>query len=246
MLQTKTLDYFDGDTRLQGYLAYDDANPGPLPGVLIAHPWAGRNDFVLDKARRLAELGYAGFALDMYGDAKLGEGAEECSALMMPFMEDRAKLQRRMACALEALRRQPEVDAARIAAMGFCFGGLCVLDLARSGADLRGAVSFHGLLKPPGNTDDNAIKAKVLVLHGHDDPMAPVDDVVALQEELTAARADWQVHVYGNTVHAFTNPLANDPGFGTVYNAVADSRSWRSLVDFLAEVLDRHPLPAPD
>ncbi|BBL69950.1 dienelactone hydrolase family protein [Methylogaea oryzae] len=238
MLQTKTIDYCDGATRLQGYLAYDDAKPGPLPGVLIAHPWAGRNEFVMDKARCIAELGYAGFALDMYGDARVGEGAEECSALMMPFMEDRALLQRRMACALEALRRQPEVDAARVAAMGFCFGGLCVLDLARSGADLRGAVSFHGLLKPPGNTDGNAIQAKVLVLHGHDDPMAPVEDVTALKEELTAAGADWQVHVYGNTVHAFTNPLANDPGFGTVYNAAADRRSWRSLVNFLAEVLD--------
>lgn len=237
MLQSNTIDYYDGATRLQGYLAYDDASPGPLPAVLIAHPWAGRNDFVLDKARQLAELGYAGFALDMYGDARLGEGAEACSALMMPFMDDRALLQRRMSAALAALRGLPQVNAGRVAAMGFCFGGLCVLDLARTGADLRGAVSFHGLLKPPGNTAGQCITAKVLVLHGHDDPMAPMADVVALGKELSEAGADWQVHVYGNTVHAFTNPLANDPAFGTVYNASADSRSWRSLVNFLAEVL---------
>lgn len=237
MLQSKTVDYFDGDTRLQGYLAFDDAHPGPLPAVLIAHPWGGRNDFVMDKARQLAGLGYVGFAHDMYGDARLGEGAEACSALMLPFMQDRLKLQQRMACALDALRRQPSVDASRIAAMGFCFGGLCVLDLARTGADLRGVVSFHGLFKPPGNTAGTRIRAKVLVLHGHDDPMVPVDDVLALEKELTEAGADWQVHVYGNTVHAFTNPQANDPVFGTVYNAAADRRSWRSLVNFLAEVL---------
>ena len=274
MLQTQTIDYFDGDTLLQGFLAFDDARSGPLPAVLIAHPWAGRNHFVMDKARQLAELGYVGFALDMYGDAKLGVGADECSALMMPLLEDRPKLQRRMLCALDALRQQAPVDPARIAAMGFCFGGLCVLDLARTGADLRGAVSFHGLLKPPGNTAVAAgadsgftprsphtatvvaagadsgftprsphtatgqrIQAKVLVLHGHDDPMVPVEDVLALQEELTQAGTDWQVHVYGNTVHAFTNPEANDPAYGTVYNATADSRSWQSLVNFLAEVL---------
>jgi dienelactone hydrolase len=237
MLQSQYLDYFDGDVRLQGYLAYDDARPGPLPAVLVAHTWAGRNDFVLDKANQLAALGYAGFALDLYGDAKVGEGAEACSALMMPFMEDRALLQRRMLAALAAVRGFPEVDAGRVAAMGFCFGGLCVLDLARTGADLRGVASFHGLLKPPGNTAGRSIGAKVLVMHGHDDPMVPVADVVALEEELTQAGADWQVHAYGHTVHAFTNPQANDPGCGTVYNAAADRRSWQSLVNFLAEVL---------
>lgn len=238
MLQTQVIDYFDGDIRLQGYLACDDAHSGPQPAVLIAHPWAGRNEFVMDKARQLAALGYVGFALDMYGEARVGVGNEECSALMMPFMQDRALLQRRMLCALDAVRNQPSVDAARIAAMGFCFGGLCVLDLARTGADLRGVVSFHGLLKPPGNTVGQRIRAKLLVLHGHDDPMGPVADVVNLEKELTEAGADWQVHVYGNTMHAFTNPQANDPGFGTVYNATADSRSWRSLLNFLAEVLN--------
>jgi dienelactone hydrolase len=136
------------------------------------------------------------------------------------------------------LREQPEVDPRRIAAMGFCFGGLCVLDLARSGADLRGVVSFHGLLTPPEPHPQYTILAKVLVLHGFDDPMAPPEQVVALGLELTEAGADWQIHAYGNTLHAFTNPRANDPGFGTVYNETADRRSWRSLREFLAEVLN--------
>ena len=157
---------------------------------------------------------------------------------MQPFLEDRALLQRRMNLALETLRKIDRVDPSRIAAMGFCFGGLCVLDLARSGADIRGVVSFHGLLNPPGKTAGNKIKARVLVLHGHDDPMVPPDAVLAFERELTEAGADWQVHVYGQTMHAFTNPQANDPAFGTVYKASADRRSWQSLQNFLAEVLD--------
>lgn len=237
MLQTRPVEYHDGETCLEGYFAFDDRQSGPQPAVLISHAWAGRDDFVRAKARKLAELGYAAFALDMYGKGVLGSGPEENARLMTPFMESRARLQRRITVALETLRRQPEVDAGRIAAMGFCFGGLCVLDLARTGADLAGAVSFHGLLKPPGNTAGVKIRAKVLALHGHDDPMVPPEDVLALEKELTEAGADWQVHVYGNTVHAFTNPLANDPAFGTVYNPIAERRSWRALQNFLSETL---------
>ena len=122
--------------------------------------------------------------------------------------------------------------------MGFCFGGLCVLDLARTGAELKGVISFHGLFMPPGNIQGKRIKAKVLALHGHDDSMVPVDSVLALQEELTEAGADWQVHSYGNTVHAFTNPQANDPNFGTVFNASADRRSWQTMQNFLDEILN--------
>ena len=156
---------------------------------------------------------------------------------MSPFMEDRALLQGRMIAALETVRQQPEVDAARVAAIGFCFGGLCVLDLARSGADLNGVVSFHGLFMPPGNSNAKKIRAKVLVLHGYDDPMATPEQMLGLANELTLAEADWQIHAYGGTVHAFTNPVANDPGFGTVYKEAADRRSWQSMGNFLEEVL---------
>lgn len=237
MLQTHTLSYFDADTELEAYVAYDDAQPTPQAAVLVAHAWGGRDDLACLRARQLAELGYVGFALDMYGKGMLGSGPEENAKLMTPFMQDRARLQQRMACALRAVRGLPNVDATRVAAIGFCFGGLCVLDLARTGADVCGVVSFHGLFSAPGNTAGTPIRAKVLALHGHDDPMATPADVLALQTELTAAGADWQTHVYGHTVHAFTNPRAHDPDFGTVYNAAAERRAWQSMTAFLAEVL---------
>jgi dienelactone hydrolase len=235
---TRTVDYFHAGARCEGLLAFDDSLPGSLPGVLIAPTWAGRDDFVENKARQLAEAGYAAFALDMYGEGQVGSGPEENARLMGGLMSDRALLRDRILAALDCLRRQPEADPRRVAAMGFCFGGLCVLDLARSGADLRGVVSFHGLFTPPEALPAQPIKASVLVLHGHDDPMAPPDQAVALARELTAAGADWQIHLYGHTQHAFTNPRANDPKLGTVYQPVADRRSWRSLMDFLAEVLE--------
>lgn len=236
-LQTKNIEYFDGDTGLEGFLAYDNSNSMPMPAVLISHAWGGRDEFVCDKARKIADLGYAAFAMDMYGKGVLGSGPEENAKLMQPFIDNRGVLQQRMILALDTLKTLGEVDENRVAAMGFCFGGLCVLDLARTGADLKGVISFHGLLVPPGNTRGNKIRAKVLAMHGNDDPMVPIEDVVALRKELTEAGADWQLHSYGNTMHAFTNPVANDPNFGTVYNAVADRRSWQSMENFLEELL---------
>jgi len=235
-IQTRTIDYQDGDVDLQGYLAWDDAVEGKRPGVMIAHAWAGRSDFENGKAEALAKLGYVGFALDNFGRGIIGTNKAENSALIQPFLDDRAMLQRRLQIALEVLKGLDEVDASRVAAIGFCFGGLCVLDLARTGTDIRGVVSFHGLFGSPGNTAGNKIKAKVLALHGWDDPMAPPDQVVSLAEELSSMGADWQVHGYGNTMHAFTNPQANDPDFGTVYSPDADRRSWNAMQDFLSEI----------
>ena len=237
-IQTRTIDYQDGDVDLQGYLAWDDAVEGKRPGVMIAHAWAGRSDFENGKAEALAKLGYVGFALDNFGRGILGTNTEENSALIQPFLDDRAMLQGRLQIALEVLKGLDEVDASRVAAIGFCFGGLCVLDLARTGTDIRGVVSFHGLFGSPGNTAGNKIKAKVLALHGWDDPMAPPDQVVSLAEELSSMGADWQVHGYGNTMHAFTNPQANDPDFGTVYSPDADRRSWNAMQDFLSEIFN--------
>ena len=235
-IQTQTVEYKDGDVLLEGYLAWDDTNSDRRPGVLIAHAWAGRSEFEEGKAESLAELGYVGFALDLYGKGMRGSNAEENTALMQPLLDDRETLQRRMTLALEQIRKQEIVDASRVAAMGFCFGGLSVLDLARTGAELSGVASFHGLFNAPGNTANNRINASVLVMHGWDDPMAKPDQVLALAEELTVMGADWQIHGYGNTMHAFTNPAANDPEFGTVYNERADRRSWQSLQLFLAEI----------
>lgn len=231
-----TVGYLDEGELLEGFFAYDDAIEGPRPVVLIHHAWVGRDEFVADKARKLAELGYLAFATDMYGKGILGSSPEENARLMQPFMENRAKLQQRLHAALKAVKLMPWADNNRIAAIGFCFGGLCALDLARTGADIRGVVSFHGLLGAPDNIPDPKIKAKVLVLHGHDDPMGSPEQVLELQTELTKAGADWQVHVYGHTMHAFTNPVANNPNFGTVYQPVADRRSWQAMQNFLTEI----------
>ena len=236
-IQTRTIDYQDKDIDLQGYVAWDDAAEGKRPGVMIAHAWAGRNDFENGKAEKLAQLGYVGLALDLYGKGVLGSNTEENSALMQPFLDARTMLQGRLQIALDVLKNLDEVDASRVAAIGFCFGGLCVLDLARTGAELAGVVSFHGLFGSPGNTAGNKIKAKVLALHGWDDPMATPDQVVSLADELTSMGADWQINGYGNTMHAFTNPNANDPDFGTVYQPDADRRSWNAMHDFLSEIL---------
>lgn len=235
-IREQRIEYREGSTVLEGFFCHDDARPGPRPAVLISHAWGGRDAFVEDKARQLAWQGYAAFALDMYGKGKRGETTEQCQALMMPLVEDRKLLARRIGAGLEALRAQPQVDARRVAAMGFCFGGLCVLDLARSGADVRGVVSFHGLLKPNG-LPAAPVRAKVLILHGYDDPMAPPEDVLAVAREFTAAGADWQLHAYGNTLHAFTNPQANDRANGMAYDLAADRRSWGALLQFLGEVL---------
>ncbi len=237
MIQERLVEYEHNGTLLEGFMAYDDSVSGPIPGVLISHAWAGREPFECDKARALASLGYAGFALDLYGKGVLGSGPEENTKLMTPFMEDRPMLQSRMSASLEAFRSQPEVDSNRIAAMGFCLGGLCVLDLARIGADVKGVASFHGLFTPPGNTAGNKIAAKVLALHGHHDPMVPVDQVIELEKEMIEAGADWQIHVYGNAMHSFTNPAANDASFGTMYDADTDRRSWQTLLNFLSEIL---------
>jgi dienelactone hydrolase len=229
----QTIDYQDNDVTLEGYYAYDDTITTPRPAVLVCHDWSGKNAFACHKADQLAELGYVGFALDMYGKNKVGNTKEEKSALMSPLIENRDMLQQRILSALDAVKKIPLVDQHKIAAIGFCFGGLCVLDLARTGADVKGIVSFHGLLSAPDNIPAPQIKASILALHGYDDPMVTPSDVFTFGEEMTAAKADWEVNMYGNTMHAFTNPLANDPDFGTVYSKSADEKSWLAMRAFL-------------
>jgi dienelactone hydrolase len=234
---TTLVDYRDGDTQLEGYLA-TPGGTGGKPAVLIAHMWGGRIEFVCDKARQLAMLGYTAFALDMYGKNIVGRSPEESARLMQPFMDDRHMLQQRILTAFKTLRARPEADPGRIAVIGYCFGGLCALDLARSGAELRGAVSIHGLLDPPPRSNQpERINCKVLLLHGDRDPQADMRSVLALQHELTEAGVDWQSVIYGNTQHAFTNPAANNPAAGTVYHPDSNRRSWVALLNFLEEVL---------
>ena len=235
-VQTRPVARVDRDLSCEGLLAFDDSRPGPLPVVLIAPTIRGRTDFEEGKARALAELGYAALVIDIYGVESRNSDIETYRALMNGLRADRSELQRRLLSWLDAARELPEVDAARVAAIGFCFGGLCVLDLARTGADIAGVAAFHGLFDPPGNTEGNRISAKVLAMHGWDDPLATPEQVLALAKELTVMGADWQIHAYGNTLHAFTNPAANDKSAGTVYDRNADRRSWSTLQDFLSEL----------
>jgi len=235
-IQTKIVEYSHHGTTFEGYLAWDDASTEPRPAVLVSHAWGGAGDFEHARARDLAELGYVGFSLDLYGKGVRGSNPDENAVLMQPFLDDRAMLQGRLQRAIEVASQQDGVDASRMAAIGYCFGGLCVLDLARIGVDLRGVVSFHGLFHPPGNTGGNRISARVLALHGWDDPMATPEQVVALAEELTAGGADWQIHGYGHALHAFTNPEANDPDHGVAYDETANRRSWQAMANFLEEI----------
>lgn len=238
MTDNTTHQYACGDTTCIGYLTGPTQSDSLHPAVIVAHDWTGCNDFAKAAADKMAAQGYVGFALDMYGEGKLGADNDEKAALMTPFMEDRALLHKRLDSALETVRDLPNVDVDRIAIIGFCFGGLCAYDLARTGVSIRGAVGFHGLLMPADNIPpSNPITAKILALHGYDDPMAKPDAVVDFCDEMSAAGADWQMHMFGNTMHAFTNPIANDKSFGTVYDELAANRAWLMAEHFLREVL---------
>lgn len=219
----------------RGFICFPEGKAEQYPAVIVVHDWTGRNQFACDKTKLLAEMGYVGFAVDMYGDAKCGSNHDENSKLMTPLMENRELLLQRLMDAYNRLISFSCVDKQRIAIIGFCFGGLCALDLARSGADIKAAVSFHGILKAPPMAN-KTIKAKVLVLHGHDDPMVTPQQVADFSKEMTKAKVDWQIHLYGNTMHAFTNPQANDRSFGTVYDATAANRAWLSMQNFFKEV----------
>lgn len=235
--RTRPVDYSYGGKAYEGLLAVDDASSGKRPTVLLSHAWAGRGPVEETYARRLAELGYAGFALDLYGKGVFGRTAAECQALMTPFAQNRPHLQDRLLQVVEVVKNLPEVDPSKIAVMGFCFGGLCALDVARAGADVMGVASFHGLFGPPGDAKGNKIKAKIIAFHGWDDPMVKPDDVTALGRELTEAGADWQIHAFGHVRHGFTNPNADKIGLDAVrYNALAAERSWTSFISLLEEL----------
>lgn len=240
LVRTETIEYRQGDHVLEGYLAYDNATAERRPGVVIVHDWMGLQASAKKHAEDLASLGYVAFAADIYGKGVRPQSVDEAKAQSSIYKSDRKLLRERVKAALETLREHPLTDPARLAATGYCFGGTTVLELARSGADVKGVVSFHGGLDTPDPADAKNIKGKVLVLHGADDPYAPAAQVAEIEDEMRKAGVDYQVTLYGGAVHSFTEPSAgNDPSKGVAYNAEADRRSWEAMKDFLAEIFAR-------
>ena len=236
-VKSQLVEYKDGDTVLEGYLAFDDAAKGKRPGVLVVHAWMGLDDNARKRADMLAGLGYVAFAADIYGKGVRPKDRDEAGKLAGKYKGDRKLLRQRVNAAYAEMLKNAKVDAAKTAAIGFCFGGTTVLELARSGTTLSGVVSFHGGLDSPTPADGAAIKAKVLVLHGSADQGSKPADIAAFQKELTDAKVDWQLVEYGGAVHCFTDKGAgNDPSKGCAYDPVADVRSWAAMRAFFDEL----------
>lgn len=236
-LITKTVDYQQGGDTLQGYLAYDDKFNGKRPGVLVAHQWMGLTAYEKQRARMLAQMGYVAFALDIYGKGVRPKSRDEAGKLSGMYKANRPLWRNRARAAAITLRKQPNVDVNRLAIIGYCFGGGTALELARSGADLDGFVSFHGSLDTPTPDDAQNIKGKILILHGADDPFSPLKQVVALTDEMKAAKVNYEVDLYGGAVHSFTERDAgNDNSSGAAYNAQADAHSWARMKAFFGEL----------
>lgn len=237
-IRTEAVEYYDGDAVLEGYLAYDDAGAAPRPGVLVVHEWKGLGPYAKRRAEQLAQLGYVAFAVDMYGKGVVAKDHDEAAKLSGVYRNDRQLMRRRITAALERFTRDPRVDATRIAAIGYCFGGMTVLELARSGADVAGVASFHGGLDTPNRDDARNIRGRVLVLHGADDKFIAPEQVAAFEDEMQRAGVRYELIQYPGAVHSFTVPEAgNDPSAGMAYNEAADKASWDALTTFLDAVL---------
>lgn len=236
-IKTETIEYKEGDTTLEGVLIYDDSIVSKRPGILIAHQWKGLTDYEKKRGEMLAKLGYVAFAADIYGKGTRPKDVQEAGQFSSKYKNDRDLLRKRVQAGFEQLKKSRLVDAQKVGAIGYCFGGTTVLELARSGADVDGVVSFHGGLGTPTPQDAKNIKGKVLALHGADDPFVPPAEEQAFEAEMREAKVDWQLVAYGNAVHSFTDWNAgNDNSRGAAYNEKADKRSWEDMKDFFNEL----------
>lgn len=236
-IHTQTLEYKDGNTTLEGYLAYDDSVSGKRPAVLVVHQWKGLGPYEKKRAEMLAQMGYVALAADIYGKGIRPADPKAAGAEAGKYKGNRAMLRKRVSAGLDALLKNEMADPKRVAAIGYCFGGTTVIELARSGADIAGVVSFHGALDSPGPTDGKNIKCKVLALHGADDPFVPAKDVAAFEDEMRTGKVDWQLVKYGGAVHSFTDWTAGtDNSTGAAYNERADKRSWEEMKRFFGEI----------
>lgn len=241
-VKTQAVVYQDGDVVLEGFMAWDEAKVAAaagkkLPGVLIVHQWLGLTEYEESRAKQLAELGYVAFAADIYGQKSRPKNMQEAGSFAGKYKNDRALYRKRLQLGLEQLKKAAQVDSSHVAAIGYCFGGTGVIELARSGADINGVVSFHGGLDSPTPEDGKKIRSKVLVLHGADDPFVPANEIEAMKSEFNAAKVDWQMVYYSGAVHSFTQKMAGDDNSrGAAYNANADKRSWQAMKDFFNEL----------
>ncbi|HKS36538.1 MAG TPA: dienelactone hydrolase family protein [Verrucomicrobiae bacterium] len=236
-IRTESFEYRQDDTTLEGFVASDTSIKGKRPGVLVVHQWKGLSDYEKKRADMLAKMGYNVFCVDIYGKGIRPKDPKDASAEAGKYKSNRQLLRARVSAGLEVLKKHELTDPKRIAAIGYCFGGTTVLELARSGADLAGVVSFHGALDSPNPADGRSIRCKVLALHGADDPFVPVKDVAAFEEEMRNGKVDWQLVAYGGAVHSFTDWNAGtDNSKGAAYNEKADRRSWDAMKNFFAEI----------
>ncbi|MCC7201728.1 MAG: dienelactone hydrolase family protein [Nitrospirae bacterium] len=234
---SEVVEYKQGDTVLEGYLSYDDAISGKRPGILIVPEWKGIGPYAERRTKELAKLGYIAFAADIYGKGVRPQTGDEASKIAAIYKSDRKLMRARVTSGLDVLKNHKLTDTKRIAAIGYCFGGTTVLELARSSADIAGVVSFHGGLDTPTPEDAKQIKARVLALHGGDDPFVTAEHIAAFEDEMKKGGVDWQLHVYGGAVHSFTvTDAGNDPSKGAAYNERADKRSWEDMKVFFAEI----------
>ncbi len=242
-IEGKAVQYSSGGVVLKGYLAYDKIVTGARPGVLVVHEWWGQNEYVRKRARMLAEMGYTALALDMYGEGKEATHPDDAAKFSSELMKNFDVAKARFMAAMEFLKKQPTVDPDRIAAIGYCFGGGVVLNMARQGVDLKGVASFHGSLAAVKPAEPGHVKAKILVLHGADDKFVKPEQIEAFKQEMKAAGADFEFIAYPGAVHGFTNPDADEYGkkfnLPLAYNAEADKKSWEELKKFLADIFKK-------
>ncbi len=236
-IKTRGIEYTAADgARLIGYFAAPETDAA-VPGVIVAPEWWGRNEYPEQRARELAEHGYAAFAIDMYGDKKVTTAVSDASAWMMQTFEDPETIVTRASAGLRVLAQQPEVKADQLAGVGFCYGGKVVLDLARSGADLQAVATFHATLTPKAPAQKGMVKAEILVMHGELDSMVSLDDVAAFRQEMHAAGVEHEVIVYEDAKHGFSNPLADERakanGVDLGYNAAAEKNSLEAMYELL-------------
>ncbi len=234
MITSKKVIYYDEETILEGFAAYPEYKSQSL--VILCHTWAGRDNFICEKAELIASWGYNAFALDVYGKDILGKTKEENFALKAPFIRDRLFLQKRLRAGLTAAKELPGIDIVTIVVLGFGFGGLCALDIARFSADISAAISVYGHLDTPDYARNKTVTAKIFLLHGYNDPIVNQQELLTFQKEMDNLKVDWRVQIFGNSLHAFTNPMARDATSGALYNPITANYAWKSIRLFLQEI----------